>query len=90
MHRVIDMAILIAKGMAYLREAYRYPKLYDENNPVIDRVGLQGDAMTVSVCTDNPMIDEDIAMMRDIMAKDGELLGERLRVLAGVLKEMDY
>jgi hypothetical protein len=42
------------------REAYRYEKLYDPENPVIDRVGLQGDAMTVKVCTENDMIDEDI------------------------------
>ena len=52
-HRVLDMAILVCRARAYFMDAYRYPKLYDEENPVIDRIGLQGDAMTVEVCTAN-------------------------------------
>ena len=30
-------------------DAYRYPTIRDEENPVIDRIGLQGDAITVEV-----------------------------------------
>lgn len=90
LHRVIDLAILVCRSMQYFREAYRFEKLYDPQNPKIDRVGLQGDAMSVSVCTDNPMIDEDIKLFAGVLAKDDELIGERLGVLARILKEMGY
>ena len=56
LHRVLDLAILISRTQLHFREAYRYEKLYDTENPIIDRVGLQGDAMTVAVCTDNDKI----------------------------------
>lgn len=68
----------------------RYEKLYDPHNHVIDRVGLQGDAMTVSVCTDNPMIDGDIKLFRDALSNDDELIGECLSTLSRLLKEMGY
>ena len=45
MHRVLDLAILTCRSYLYFQNAYRYPKLYDPDNPQIDRVGLQGDAM---------------------------------------------
>ncbi len=89
-HRVLDLAILICKSSRYFQEAYRMPKMYDPEKPVIDRIGLQGDAMTVSVCTDNPMIDEDIKLFSQVLGTDGEILGERFRVLANILKEMGY
>ncbi|ROR27282.1 hypothetical protein EDD66_107196 [Mobilisporobacter senegalensis] len=90
MHRIIDMAILICKGKQHFQDAYRYPKLYDENNTVIDRVGLQGDAMTVEIDTDNPMIDEDIKLFSEALSRDDELMAERLHVLANLLIEMGY
>lgn len=90
LHRVLDLAIFVCRSQQYFREAYRYPKLYDETSPVIDRVGIQGDAMTVSVCTENTHIDEDIQLFRDALAKDDELLGERLSVLSRILKELGY
>jgi len=90
LHRVLDLAILVCRSQQYFREAYRYKKLYDENNPIIDRVGLQGDAMTVAVCTENERIDDDIRLFRDALSKDDELLGERFRILSGILKEMGY
>lgn len=89
-HRVLDLAILIARTKAFFREAYRFPKLYDENEFRIDRIGLQGDAMTVSVCSDNPMIDEDIKLFGEALSKDDELLSERLHVLAGILADAGY
>lgn len=49
LHRVLDLAILICRAKFHFQEAYRYEKLYDTEKPIIDRVGLQGDAMTVSV-----------------------------------------
>jgi len=90
LHRVLDLAILVCRAMQYFREAYRYEKLYDPENPVIDRVGLQGDAMTVAVCTDNEKIDEDIELFRQALSNDDELIGERLFVLSRILKEMGY
>jgi len=90
MHKVIDLAILICKTRQYFMDAYQYEKLYNPENPTIDRIGLQGDAMTVSVCTDNPMIDEDIKLFAQALSDDDELMGERLSTLSRILKEMGY
>ena len=90
LHRVLDLAILVCRAAQHFREAYRYPKLYDPNAPTIDRIGLQGDAMTVEVCTTNPKIDEDIQLFDQALSQDDELLGERFRTLARVLEEMGY
>lgn len=90
LHRVIDLAILICRAKLHFQDAYRYENLYDPENPVIDRVGIQGDAMTVAVCEDNEMIDQDIKLFNQVLSEDGELLGERLRTLSRILKEMGY
>lgn len=90
LHRVLDLAILVCRSQLHFREAYRYENLYDPEKPVIDRVGLQGDAMTVAVCTDNDKINEDIKLFNQALSDDGELLGERLRTLSSILKEMGY
>jgi hypothetical protein len=90
MHRVLDLAILTCRSYLYFQNAYRYPKLYDPDNPIIDRVGLQGDAMTIEVCKDNPMIDEDIQLFSQALSQDGEIIGERLSVLSRLLKEAGY
>jgi hypothetical protein len=90
LHRVLDLAIFVCRAKQYFTEAYRYEKLYDPENPVIDRVGLQGDAMTLSVCTDNEKIDEDIKLFQQALSNDDELIGERLRRLSAILKEMGY
>jgi len=90
LHRVIDLAIFVCRTKQYFSEAYKYKKLYDENNPKIDRIALQGGAMNVAVCTDNEMIGEDIALFQNALNKDDELLGERLARLAAILREMGY
>ncbi len=90
LHRVLDLAILVCESQLYFKEAYRYDHLYDEENPVIKRVGLQGDAMTVKVCTENEQIKEDIQLFNQALSADGELIGERLRTLSHILKEMGY
>lgn len=90
LHRVIDLAILICKTKQHFAEAYRIPGLYDKSNPQLDRIGLQGDAMTVSVCTENPFIDEDIKLFQQALADGDELLSERLRVLSKLLKDLNY
>ncbi len=90
LHRVLDLAILVCRTKLHFRDAYRYEKLYDTEKPVIDRVGLQGDAMTVAVCTDNEKINEDIKLFSQALSDDDELIGERLRMLSSILKEMGY
>lgn len=90
LHRVLDLAILVCRTQLHFKDAYRYDELYDTNNPVIDRVGLQGDAMTVAVATDNEKINEDIQLFSQALSDGGELIGERLRALSGILKEMGY
>lgn len=90
LHRVLDLAILTCRARQYFSDAYRYPKLYNEDDPQIDRIGLQGDAMTVAVCKNNPMIDEDIKLFADALSRDDEMLAERLHVLANLLQDMGY
>lgn len=90
MHRVLDLAILVLRSSLYFQDAYRFPKLYDPDKTMIDRIGLQGDAMGVSICTENSMIDEDIKLFSQALSDDGEMIGERLRVLSRLLKEMGY
>lgn len=90
LHRVIDLALLICRTKQYFMDAYRYPALYDENDPIIDRVGVQGDAMTVEVCTDNERIGEDIKLFSDALVRDDEFLSERLHLLANMLLDMGY
>ena len=90
LHRVIDLAILVCRAKQHFKEAYRFEKYYDPEHTQIDRIGLQGDAMTVSVCDDNPLIDEDIKLFADVLSKDDELIGERLAVLSRLLKELGY
>lgn len=90
LHRVLDLAILVCRAQLHFREAYRYEKLYDPENPLIDRVGLQGDAMTIAICTNNDKIDEDIKLFSQALSNDDELIGERLRTLARILREMGY
>jgi len=90
LHRVLDLAILILRAKQHFREAYRYEHLYEADRPVIDRIGLQGDAMTVAVCTENEKINEDIKLFSQVLSADDEILGERLFTLARILKEMGY
>lgn len=90
LHRVIDLAILVARSLEHFREAYRHEELYNPEKPEIDRIGLQGDAMTIAVCTANDRIDEDIQLFRQVLSQDDELIGERLQTLARILKEMGY
>ena len=91
LHRVLDLAILIARSRFYFQEeAYRHFKSDDEECPIIDRIGLQGDAMTLTICTDNEHIEEDVELFHQGLARDSELLGERFARLALLLKELGY
>lgn len=87
---ILDLAILVAQSSLYFQDAYRHEKFYDPENPLIDIIGLQGNRMTVEVDTDNPKIDEDILLFYDALQKDGELIGERFRILSRLLNELGY
>ena len=87
-HRVLDLAILICKTKLFFHERYHknekdYPKY-----PLLDRIGLQGGAMNVSICTDNEYLEEDMKLFDQCLHKDDEILSERLKTLAGLLKEL--
>ena len=89
LHRVLDLAILVCRAKLYFDGAYRFEKFYDPENPVIDRVSLQGDAMTGSVHRMSRLT-RNQALPPDALARDGELIGERLSTLARILNEMGY
>lgn len=91
MHRVLDLAILVCRTKQYFaEEAYKHKDMYNKDNTLIDRIGIQGDAMNLEICTDNSLIDEDIKLFSNALSEDSELIGERLRVLSRILKEMGY
>lgn len=90
MHRALDLAILICKACAYFREAYRTPGLYDPEAPDFAAIAMQGHKASIGICTDNPMIDEDIRLFAQALSDEDERLGERFAVLAAALKDMGY
>ena len=90
LHRVLDLAVLVCRTKAFMAEAYRRKDLYDPANPQIDRLPLQGEAFHLSVCTDNPVIGEDIKLFRQCLADDDEMISERLHILAKLLRDMGY
>ena len=89
-HQVFDLMIVLSRTLLYFKDAYRLPLLYDPNNPTIERIGLQGAALPLSVCTDNPNIDKDIQDFSQALNDLGELTGERIRMLTSILKELEY
>jgi hypothetical protein len=91
LHRVLDLAIFVCRAKQYFAtEAYRYEKLYNPNKTLIERVAMQGDAMTIEICTDNPRLDDDIKLFQQALSNDDELLSERLTRLSEILKELGY
>lgn len=89
LHRILDLAILIVKARLFFMERYRKTKSDYPNYPLLDRIGLQGGAMNVAVCTDNPQIESDLDLFDEVMHKDDELISERLRMLASLLREFE-
>ena len=88
-HQVFDLMIVLSRALLYFKEAYQLPLLYDPDSPTIERIGLQGDALSVSICTDNPNINKDIQDFSQALNDLGELTGERLRTLTRILKELE-
>ena len=88
-HQVFDLVIVLSRTLLYFKEAYRLPLLYDPDNPTIERIGLQGEALPVSICAENPNINKDIQDFSQALNDLGELTGERLRTLTRILKELE-
>lgn len=88
-HQVFDLMIVLSRALLYFKEAYRLPLLYAPDNPTIERIGLQGEALPVSICTENPNINKDIQDFSQALNDLGELTGERLRTLTRILKELE-
>ncbi|MCK5816700.1 MAG: hypothetical protein KAH15_01720 [Candidatus Marinimicrobia bacterium] len=89
LHRVLDLSILIVRSQLHFRERYKktnddYPKY-----PELDRIGIQGGAMKVAICTDNDHIESDIELFDQCLHKDDEILAERMRILKSLLNELD-
>lgn len=89
LHQVIDLMIFLSRTLLHFREAYRLPLLYDPEKPTVERLGVQGGALAVAVCTENPQINEDIQKFSQALNDLGELTGERLRVLSRILAELE-
>ena len=88
-HQVMDLMIFLSRTIMYFQDAYRYPLFYDPNKPMIERIGLQGGVLPVSICVENPNINIDIKKFSQALNDLGELTGERIRVLNRILKEME-
>lgn len=89
LHRVLDLAILICKTRLFFLERYRKNEKDNPKYPLLHRVGSQGGAMNVSICTDNKYIEDDIKLFDGCLHKDDEIISERLRNLSRVLKELE-
>ena len=88
-HQIFDLIIFLSRTLLYFKEAYRLPLLYDPENPIVERVGVQGDVLPIKVCVDNQNINEDIKAFAQSLNDLGELIGERKRVLNRILEELE-
>ena len=89
LHRVLDLAILICKTRLFFLERYRKSEKDHPRYPLLDRVGLQGGALNVSIAADNDHIESDIDLFDTCLRKDDEIISERLGVLRGLLADIE-
>ena len=88
LHRVLDLAILIIKTRKVFSERYHKNEKTYPNFPLLDRIGLQGGAMNISVCTENEQVEGDWDLFEAALAKDDEIISERLATLAVLIEEL--
>jgi hypothetical protein len=89
LHRVLDLAILICRTKLFFKERYHKNEKDFTTYPLLDRIGLQGAAMNISVCEENKFIKDDIDLFENCLSKDDEIISERLHVLARLFKELE-
>jgi len=90
LHRVLDLAILICRTKLYFAQRYHIKDSDYSAFPTIEKIGLQGDAMNISICVENEMIDEDMKLFDDCLHQDDEIISERLQALSSLLKQLEY
>lgn len=88
-HQIFDLMIFLSRTLLYFKEAYRFPLLFDPENPTIEKIGLQGGVFPVEICMNNPDIQKDIQTFHQSLSDLGELTGERLRTLTRILEELE-
>jgi hypothetical protein len=88
-HQVFDLIIFLSRTLLYFKDAYRLPLLYDPDKPTIDRIGVQGGILPVEICIENKNINDDIKSFAQNLNDLGEIIGERQRVLARILEELE-
>mgnify|MGYP006993155679 FL=1 len=88
-HQIFDLMIFLSRTLLYFKEAYRFPLLYNPDNPTVERIGVQGGVLPVEICVDNPNINEDIQTFFQSLSDLGELTGERLRTLTHIIEELE-
>lgn len=88
-HQIFDLMIFLSRTSLYFKEAYRFPLLYNPDNPTVERIGVQGGVLPVEICVDNPNINEDIQTFSQSLSDLGELTGERLRTLTHIIEELE-
>ena len=88
-HQIFDLIIFLSRTLLYFKEAYRFPLLYNPDNPTVERIGVQGGVLPVEICVDNPNINEDIQTFSQSLSDLGELTGERLRTLTHIIEELE-
>ncbi len=74
-HQIFDLMIFLSRTLLYFKEAYRFPLLYNPDNPTVERIGVQGGVLPVEICVDNPNINEDIQTFSQSLSDLGELTG---------------
>jgi hypothetical protein len=89
LHRVLDLAILICKTKKIFKERYHKNEKDYKDYPLLERIGLQGNAMNVSVCTENRMIEDDIELFEQCLARDDEIISERINVLKSLINDLN-
>lgn len=88
-HQIFYLMIFLSRTLLYFKEAYRFPLLYNPDNPTVERIGVQGGVLPVEICVDNPNINEDIQTFSQSLNDLGELTGERLRTLTHIIEELE-
>lgn len=88
MHRVLDLAILICKGYGFFQQIRSTGSPISLNNPGLGSLELQEGKANISICTDNPLIKEDIQLFAKALMEEDDRLNERFKVLSGLLREI--
>ena len=88
LHRVLGLAILIVRSKKVFLQRYHtnekdYPPFL-----TLDQIGREGDDMTVSVCEENEFIEDDLELFEATLARDEEILSERMHVLGTLLRDL--